>query len=37
MDTGSVFVTEVDILRDHFAENLMHSFLSCINYDNQKS
>jgi len=32
-----MFVTEVDIFKDHFAENLMHSFLSFINYDNQKT
>jgi len=37
MDTDFMFVTEVDIFRDHFAENLMHIFVSYINYDNQKT
>jgi len=37
MDTDLMFVTEVDIFRDHFAENLMHVFVSYINYDNQKT
>ena len=37
MDTDFMFVIEVDIFRDHFAETLMHSFLSYINYDNQKT
>ena len=37
MDIDFMFVTEVDIFRDHFAENLMHRFLSYINYDNLKT
>jgi hypothetical protein len=37
MDTDFTFVTEVDIFRYNFAEDLMHSFLSYINCDDQKT